>query len=348
MSVIVGGKKCMIMVVDQRPSTVVPRLNVDGVIVENKEHVTYLGDIFNKKGTNSNLIEDRVKKGKCCIINSMAMCNDVTMGMFAIDTLLLLYHCLFIPIVLHNAQAWSNLNLNDKRNLKTIQLKFIKRIFHAPTSTSNCITYLDTGILPITHEIHIKQLTFLHHILTLQADDPVKQTYTEQLKYPAANWANEVLSLRKLYKLTETDTEIAVLSKDQWKTVVKTKVRLHAFLTLVEEAASQKTAQHLPPYTNFERQPYVTELTPAQARKIFHIRTNTVNLRAVRKYEHGENTICRLCGGEDETVCHVVNNCPSIQRNRVINNIYTSNCNELREIATRCISFSKCLEEQVV
>ena len=91
------------MCIDQRAATVIPRLDVNGVTIENKNVIVYLGDIFNKKGMNNDMIEDRVKKGKSCIINAVSMCSDITMGMFALDTLLLLYKSLFLQIVLHNS-----------------------------------------------------------------------------------------------------------------------------------------------------------------------------------------------------------------------------------------------------
>jgi hypothetical protein len=305
----------------------------------------YLGDILNRKGSNSDLIEDRVKKGKSCIANSMALCKDVTMGIFAIDTLLLLYKSLFLQVVLYNAQAWSNLKNIDIKNLQTIQLKFLKRTFHAPSSTPNCLTLLETGTTPILHQIHIKQLMFLYHILELDTDDLVKRTYEEQLKYPAANWANEVAKIREKYDIPQTDAEITHLPMTTWERIVKTQVRNHAFQQLIREAGELKHAHNILPYATFDKQQYMTELSPAQARKVFHVRTNTVDLRAVRKYTYGENSGCRLCGSGDETIFHVVNECVHIQRTVEIPNMYTSDCSQLREIAKRCITFAELVNE---
>ena len=58
--------------------------------------------------------------------------------------------------------------------LKVVQL-YLKRILHTPTSTANCIVYLELGLLPIEYNIHINQLQFLYHILSLEADDPVRE-----------------------------------------------------------------------------------------------------------------------------------------------------------------------------
>ena len=250
------------------------------------------------------------------------MCSDVTMGIHGLETILMLYRGLFVQVILNNAQAWSNLTQTDLKALQTIQLKYIKRAFHAPSSTSNILTFLETGLLPIKNEINIKQLTFLHHILTLPDNDPVKFTYQQQLLYSYPNWANEVGELRRQYNLTETDAEIEVKSKDAWKRLVKKKVEIKALECLNKEAEGKRIASRLCPYMKYARQEYIDRLPPKLARKIFHIRTGTIDLRGVREYTYGENTLCRLCHAEDETVEHVVNNCNELERSRKINNIF--------------------------
>ena len=339
-----NGKKCMIMCIDQRASTVVPHLKIDGISLEEKQVVTYLGDLFNRRGNNSDLVDDRVKKGKCCIVNSVSLCNDITMGLFAIETLLLLYKSLFLAVVLYNAQAWSNLNIRDMNNLQTVQLKYLKRMFRAPSSTSNCLTFLETGMLPIEHEIHTRQLMFLHHILTMTEDDPVRHCYQEQKKYPAASWANEVSALRSKYKIEESDEEISSITKARWKRVIKTKVRQHAFEKLLIEAENLKQPHDT--YSNFNKQCYITELSPARARTIFWVRTGTIDLRTVRKYKYGDNTSCRLCETEEETVTHVVNACPKVPRTDEVQNVYTSNCDQLHKVADRINKFFDLVKEK--
>jgi hypothetical protein len=256
--------------------------------------------------------------------------------------MLLLHKSLFIQVVLNNAQSWSNMTKSNIHTLQTVQLKFLKRIFHAPSSTSNPLTFLETGALPIEYEIHVKQLMKLHHIVTLEDDeDPVKKQYEQQLLYPAPNWANEVGNLRKRYNLIRTDTEIAKLSKDTWKNEVTKKVSEKALADLNSEAKEQKKAQNLLPYPLLSRQNYMSDLSPKHARIIFHIRTGTIDLRSIRKYTYGNNTSCRLCLSEDETVEHVTNKCPKMGCTTQITNIYTTDCKELTEMAKRFAEFKK-------
>ena len=71
-------------------------------------------------------------------------------------------------------------------------------------------------------------------------DDPVKINYSEQKKFPAYNWANEVAALLKKYEIETEEDEIIEHSKLSWKRLVKSKVRKHAFEVLVRDAAEQK------------------------------------------------------------------------------------------------------------
>ena len=81
------------------------------------------------------------------------------------------------------------------------------------------------------------------------------------------------------------------------------------------------------------------------ARKVFHIRTGTVDLKGVRTYIYGDNTECRLCGSDLETVEHVVNDCPEISRAGPIEDIFTTDCEILKVVAERCLEFDSKVEE---
>jgi hypothetical protein len=67
-----SGGKCILLCINLKPTDVIPRLYIDNMLVPDKEVGVYLGDPFNCKGTNKDLVEERVKKGKGCIVSSMA------------------------------------------------------------------------------------------------------------------------------------------------------------------------------------------------------------------------------------------------------------------------------------
>ena len=297
--------KCMVLAVNC--NTVTPRLKIDGIVLEIVKKAVYLGDAFNAEGSNKDLIEDRVRKGNSCIVSAIALCSEVTLGTFTVQTLLLLYKCLYLAVTLYNSQAWSKLTNNDIASLQTNQLKFLKRIFHAPSSTPNAITFLETGTLPVIHEINIRRLNFLYHILTLEEKDPVKSVYEQQLEYECEpNWANDMIEVKAKYEIWSSNEEITTMSKERWKRLVKKQVRTVALRELNDALSQLKMGQKLAPYEKLQQQDYVHHLQPHETRTIFQIRGGVFNLKAVRKYWYNNDT-CRLCQQETEDVEHVVN-----------------------------------------
>ena len=233
--------KCMIMGINMKSSDDIPRLKIDGKPLSEVNKAVYLGDVYNSRGNNWDLVESRVNKGQCCLVKSMSLCADTTLGVHSIQTLLLLYRSLFEQVVLNNSQSWTNIIEKQMEALQTIQLRYIKRIFYSPSSTPNALSYLETGILPIEDMVNIKRLTFLHHILSQDENDPVKISYCEQMKFEfERNWGNEVKEIRDKYQLSYSDREIASMNKPKWSNIVKAKVKSFSLKSLKKEAAKLK------------------------------------------------------------------------------------------------------------
>ena len=123
-----------------------------------------------------------------------------------------------MQVLLYNAQSWTKLTSKNINKVQTIQLKYLKRMMHAPISTSNTITFLETGTTPIEYQIHIKQLIFLYHILQLKPENTVKLVYYQQHEYPSEqNWANNIRAIRQKYTIAEEDETIKEMSSYKWK-----------------------------------------------------------------------------------------------------------------------------------
>ena len=302
--------------------------------------------MFSANGTNNKLIEERVKKGQSCIINAMYLCQEVTMGVYSIQTLLLLYGNLFLQVTLNDSQAWSKLTVPDISSLQTVQLKYLKRIFHVPVSTPTAVVFLETGCLPIEYEINRRRLNFLHHILTLEDGDPVKVVYAEQLKLEQEpNWANDVKAVRKSYRITQIDSEIAGMSQESWKRTVKKEVIRCALDKLNKDLTQLKAGSHLGPYKELQQQNYMHHLLPEEVRAVFQARAGVIDFKEIRKYWY-DDALCRLCGDEDENIDHVVNRCSKIDRTHEINNLYSADIAVAKQIAIRCLEFTAKLDDE--
>ena len=110
--------------------------------------------------------------------------------------MLLLYKTVFIPRLIYNYEAWSNLTPKDYLTLQASQLTYLRNVLEVSKATPIAAMYLELGILPVRYEIEMRQLLFLKRLLDKTYDDPCLLTYTEMLKFEnETNWANNALGL---------------------------------------------------------------------------------------------------------------------------------------------------------
>ena len=303
-------EKCFSIIINGKATHTPPNLFIGNHQLELRDLAVILGDVFNKRGDNKDLIADRVSKGMKVLVSCVALCNETTLGIFAVDVLLLLYWIVFLSSVLFNSQSWTRLLQEDIKKLQVIQLKFLKSLLKAPASTPNANVFLDLGVLPIINEIHKRKLAFLHHVLSLDVNDPILRMYHQQISLPfEKNWGNEVSALRKEYGIMLSDTEIKTLSKQSWKSVVKKAIELKTFTELSAVSASKSKTSTLK-YTVFQRQGYTRKLSCTAVSTIFRFRTRTLACKVNHKESYA-NLLCRICATAPESQLHVVN-CPAV------------------------------------
>ena len=336
-------EKCEIMCVNSSDGDVVPVLEVQSKVVKNVENICYVGDFFNIKGNNNDLIQDRIRKGTICMRSTIAECTDITLGQYAIHTLLTMYNAVFVQTLLFNSGGWCNLSKQNEESLRVLQMKYLRRILHIPNSTP-CVAILrELGVKPIEMELHARQLSFLHHIISLEEEDPVRRVYNQQKRFIYEDsWYREIRALQQKYNLDKEEEEIREMSKDMWKGLVSQKISEVAVNKLNEVAAQGKKTKSFPMITKLKCQEYLKKLSPKKARLLFRIRSKMVDLRGVYTFKYN-NQSCRLCGAETEDIEHVLNICPHVEEKSkaLLTNeeIYGDDLDGLKEVTKRMKTF---------
>ena len=343
-------KKCFLLIAFKKKQDVVPKLEIDGSPVALTNTVKVLGDLFNDKGNNKDLVNDRIQRGNACIVNSISLCNELSLGKYMLTTLIVLYGAVFLPTVLFNSQAWSDLKQSELYRLQVVQLKFLKRSMKVPSSCPNAGTFLEFGIIPIEGEIHARQLSFLHHILTLEASDPVYRMYMELKSFEhEINWANDMKSTLQKYNLISDEQKIKGMSKDTWKTLVKQQVESFWFNFLVQQCGVMKKTKHL----RFDRmicQEYLTTMSPQDAQIIFRARMGCIACKGNMSSSYRGKMECRLCGDAEETQEHVVN-CSFVRGNKdcldigIVSDISSADPSDLLELCSRVRLFDNLISK---
>ena len=109
------------------------------------------------------------------------------------------------------------MKIQDIQKLKILQMKFLKRTLQTHTSTSNYVVNLELGIIPIKQEMDLRKLVFLHHIVSLEENDPVKKLYNQQGRFKnEQNSYNEIVSLKQIYKIVRSRSLIAYSDVYLW------------------------------------------------------------------------------------------------------------------------------------
>ena len=190
-------------------------------------------------------------------------------------------------------------------------------MLHSPRSTYTSFTLLELGILPISHEIVYRKLSFLHHVLNLPDDDPVTSVYNEQYT-GEENWYNDIVQIMEEFNLNFNKDHIRTMSKASCK---------YSLNCLFQECISKKKSNvpQLPAQAT-----YFYTLSPSRARADFQLRAG-VYILANRPYIY-EETECRLCGSDNEDADHIINRCLKIPRINLIDNLYTASEEDIVEL----------------
>ena len=122
-----------------------------------------------------------------------------------------------------------------------------------------------------------------------------------------ANWLNDISKSCAEYSIDIDEQELRLLSKETFKSRVKSAIQEYAFRKLKEDCLSKSKTKNLV-YEAFEKQPYLSRLFPTQAKIILQCRAQCLKIKAHRPFLFNNN-ICRWCNLQEETVDHVVNCC---------------------------------------
>ena len=153
-----SAEKCELLKINSKDDTC---LKVNGRSMKQVDVTCYLGDHFNRQGNNSDLCEEKVTKAKDTIIELCSLCKGINMENKQIETMLLLYKTVFIPMLIYNCETWSNLTPKDYLTLQASQLNFLRNVLEVSKATPTAVMYLELGILPVRYEIEMRQLLFL-------------------------------------------------------------------------------------------------------------------------------------------------------------------------------------------
>ena len=86
---------------------------MNGTGIKVVESSRYLGDLSNIKGDNSITCRERHLNAKSTSVELCSLSRGLPFGIREIESMLILYKTLFVPRLIYNCEAWSNLLAAD-------------------------------------------------------------------------------------------------------------------------------------------------------------------------------------------------------------------------------------------
>ena len=174
-------------------------------VIGNAVSYKYLGDIITSDGKNEKNILSRENKAYALVrkINTTAS-SDV---MYRIETkvILNLYDVYIIPSLLNNAQSWF-LTAKEEKQLDTIGIRVVKRLFNLPFTSPNVSVVYSFGLLYITQIVDKKQFIYLYKLIT-RAEPHFKHRMLDYQKMHNLGWAKRITDKLAEYEL-ETNWDL--------------------------------------------------------------------------------------------------------------------------------------------
>ena len=247
-----------------------------GIKMKQVEQEKYLGEQISSGGL-ADCVTATISKRNGAVLQSIfeirAVIDDcrsnVTGGIVAG---LEIWEMAVIPYLLNNSECWTPLTENAVKSLDNLQNLFYRVLLGVPTGCPIPAMYWDCGGLTMENRILKKKLTFIHHVANLPETALASQIYQVQKK----------MSLPGLYQecshyLTQFDIEeFPKYSKLQFKKVINDKILAKNKIDLLDRIRSkgyQKLDHKDLSEENFELKSYFLNLTLAEARMKFRLRT---------------------------------------------------------------------------
>ena len=169
---------------------------------------------------------------------------------------------------------------------------------------SKAFSYLELGMTPVRYLIMEKRLNFLKYILNQNPESMVKQVYDEQkIHSKKGDFVYQVIKDKYDLKILLEDDEIEDIPPQQWKKMIKTKIKEKALTDLVNENKEKSKTKHII-FKELEMSEYLKENRNTELTEIiFSLRSGTFDFKEWNPWKY-ENNLCVMCELKGESLEH--------------------------------------------
>ena len=146
-------------------------------------------------------------------------------------------------------------------DLMKVDEYLLRQLLQADAKITKEIMYLETSVLPLSYVVMSRRLNYLKQILNRNDHELINKFYVAQKRKPVKNdWVHAVEDDKRKIGMKLTDSQIKEMSDNQFKKIVKTKIRNYAFKNLINIAKKETHSKVSEiQYSDFKIQTYLTD-----------------------------------------------------------------------------------------
>ena len=146
-----GPPKCVSLHIGGN-NTRCPELKVHQTTINSKSSAIYLGDQLWSDATNDATIEVKRNQGVGAVSQIMSLVDQVTLGHYFFEVLLILRDSMFVSKLLLNAEVWYNISKRNYTRLEEIYNIFWRKSLNVIRTVPKESLYITTGKVPLKYE----------------------------------------------------------------------------------------------------------------------------------------------------------------------------------------------------
>ena len=225
--------------------------------------------------------------------------------------------------ILYACEMYYDLKEKELRQIERIEEGYLRQIFKTSKGCPITELYLSIGQHPARFEIQKMRLLYLKKILHEDEDSQLLKFFQLQVKFPTkGDWASTSLADLKELNISKSLEEIKLMTNNQFKNLVKERVKENAFEYLLKKQGSKGKPNR---YTELSMAEYLLPtnqiLSINEKQEMFEVKNRMKNIPA-NYPKPNEEYLCEC--GKREDMSHIYNcellnnrNCPDLEYDRL-------------------------------
>ena len=228
-----GHSKCFKMHIGKNTSCC-PKLTIEQKPMLTSNREKYLGDILSSDCKINSSIQERYNKGIGISNQIISILKEISFGQHYFEMAALFRQSMLINSILCNSEVLYGLNKSHIETLESVDVYFWRNVFSSMVSTPIESYYIETNTLPIRFICMARRLMYYWNLLNKDESELARKVFMTQKSLPIRNdWVIQLQSDLEQCKITLTEEEIKSMKKEQFKNLVKKKIKMLATEYLV-------------------------------------------------------------------------------------------------------------------